>query len=137
MASLRAIRRLPAARRPHTVYGCEVWRDLDWMSEDDAVVLDVSADPELAERLIGVFASQVAGGKRYDLAAVGRRLSNATFRAPEAVDRVTRAWLAMDLTPLIADDGPDPEAYVESLLGCFTLDVRDRLRRNARRPAGD
>ena len=138
MAALRAMRRLPAAARPHTVYGCEVWRDLDWMSEDDVVVLDVSAHPGLAERLITVFASQVAGGKRYDLATFGRRLANATFRAPEAVDRIERAWLAMDLTPLIAEDAPDAEAYVGSLLTRFASDVSDRLRRNnvGRSPEG-
>lgn len=134
MATLRAIRRLPAAARPHAVYGCEVWRDLDWMSDEDAVLLDVSAHPGLAERLITVFASQVAGGKRYDLATAGRRLSNATFRAPEAVDGIERAWLAMDLTPLIADDAPDAEVYVGALLTLFAADVRDRLRRNMRRP---
>lgn len=132
MAALRAIRRLPAAARPQKVYGCEVWRDLDWMVDDDVVALDVSASPDLAEKLIAVFASQVAGGKRYDLAAAGRSLANATFRAPGDVDSVRRAWLAMDLTPLIADDAPDIEAYVESLIGRFANDVRARLQRHAR-----
>jgi LmbE family N-acetylglucosaminyl deacetylase len=130
MAALRAIRRLPAAARPQAVYGCEAWRDLDWMLDDDVVVLDVSPRPELAERLIAVFESQIAAGKRYDLAAAGRRLSNATFRASHDVDRVARAWLAMDLTPLIADDAPDAEHYVASLTDRFAADVRDRLRRH-------
>lgn len=137
LAAVRAIRRLPAAARPHAVYGCETWRDLDWMLDEDVVVLDVSAHPELAERLIGVFASQIAGGKRYDLAAMGRRLSNATFRASHAVDSIEQAWLAMDLTPLIADDAPDAEQYVESLTGRFFDDVRERLQRHARPRPGD
>jgi LmbE family N-acetylglucosaminyl deacetylase len=130
MSVLRAIRRLPAAARPQTVYGCEVWRDLDWMADDDVVVLDVGSRPRLAEELVAVFASQIAGGKRYDLAAAGRRLANATFRAPGDVDRVDGAWLAMDLTPLIADDAPEVEDFVETLLRRFTADVRDRLRRH-------
>ncbi len=131
-AALSAIRRLPAAARPRTVYGCETWRDLDWMMDEDVVVLDVTAHAELAERLIGVFESQIAGGKRYDLAAMGRRLSNATFRASHAVDSVEQAWLAMDLTPLIADGAPDVEHYVASLAGRFIDDVRARLQRHAR-----
>ena len=136
LAAVRAIRRLPAAVRPHAVYGCETWRDLDWMLDEDVVVLDVSAHAELAEHLIGVFASQIAGGKRYDLAAMGRRLSNATFRASHAVDSIEQAWLAMDLTPLIADDAPDLEQYVASLAERFFDDVRERLQRHARpRPA--
>lgn len=137
LAAVRAIRCLPAAARPHAVYGCETWRDLDWMLDEDVVVLDVSARPELAERLIGVFASQIVGGKRYDLAAMGRRLSNATFRASHAVDSIEQAWLAMDLTPLIADDAPDVEQYVKSLTGRFFNDVRERLRRHAQPRPGD
>ena len=31
--TLDAIRRLPAEERPGTVLGCEVWRDLDWLTE--------------------------------------------------------------------------------------------------------
>ncbi len=137
MAALRAIRRLPAADRPNAVYGCEVWRDLDWMPDEDVIVLDVSPRPELARELVAVFASQVAGGKRYDLAAAGRSLANATFRAPTEVDRVERGWLAMDLTPLIADDAPDPADHVEALLQRFSADVRARLERHASLPRND
>ena len=137
MAAVRALRRLPASSLPERVYGCETWRDLDWMMDGDVVVLDVSPHPELAERLINVFASQVAGGKRYDLATVGRRLSNATYRVFDAVDKIEQAWLAMDLTPLIADSALDVEAYVGSLLEAFCGDVRGRLRRHVGRRADD
>jgi LmbE family N-acetylglucosaminyl deacetylase len=137
MAALRALRRLPAASRPRAVYGCETWRDLDWMMDEDVVILDVSAREQLAAKLVGVFASQVEGGKRYDLATTGRRLSNATFRTFDAVDGVEQAWLALDLTPLIADDGPDLQAYVGSLIERFREDVHARLQRHGRSPAGD
>ena len=69
-------------------------------------------------------------GKRYDLATVGRRLSNATYRVFDAVDRVEQAWLAMDLTPLVDNDGLDAEEYVGSFLRRFSDDVRARLRRH-------
>jgi LmbE family N-acetylglucosaminyl deacetylase len=137
LAALGALRRLPAASRPQRVYGCEAWRDLDWLLDEDVVVLDVGDHPDLAERLIGVFASQIAGGKRYDLAAPGRRRANATFRASHDIDDLEQAWLAMDLTPLIAPDGPRPEQWVESLLERFTADVRERLRRHSGDDADD
>ena len=57
---LAAIRRLPVGERPRQVYGCEVWRDLDWMPDDRKVVLDCSGHENLAAALVGVFDSQIA-----------------------------------------------------------------------------
>ena len=54
--------------------------------EADRQVLDASANPQLAARLVAVFRSQIAGGKRYDLATAGRRLANATFHTAHATD---------------------------------------------------
>ncbi|MFP4541109.1 MAG: hypothetical protein ACLFR7_05730, partial [Opitutales bacterium] len=70
---------LPPEERPERVLGCEVWRGLDWMPDDEKVPLDVSGNLELAQQLNGVFDSQIVGGKRYDLATIGRRRANATF----------------------------------------------------------
>ena len=39
----------------------------------------VSARSNIAAALVGVFDSQVSGGKRYDLATAGRRLAHATY----------------------------------------------------------
>jgi len=132
LAALAALRRLPEEARPRRAYGCEAWGDLDWLGDDDVVVLDVGAHPELAEQLIAVFESQIDGGKRYDLAAIGRRRAHATLRASHAVDRLEQASLAMDLTPLIAPEGPSPEEFVDRLLGRFGDDVRGRLGRHTR-----
>ncbi|MEM0897419.1 MAG: PIG-L family deacetylase, partial [Verrucomicrobiota bacterium] len=41
-ATIDALRRLQPDERPKQVYGCEVWRDLDWMPDEKKVVLDVS-----------------------------------------------------------------------------------------------
>ncbi len=70
---LDAIRALPMAERPKRVLGCEVWRDLDWLIDADKVALDTSRDPELALKLLNAFDSQISGGKRYDIATMGRR----------------------------------------------------------------
>ncbi|MEY3911505.1 MAG: hypothetical protein RLY37_973, partial [Verrucomicrobiota bacterium] len=76
---IEAIRQMPKADRPKMVYGCEVWRDLDWLVDSEKTAMPISARPELAQALNEVFATQIAGGKRYDLAVLGRRTANATF----------------------------------------------------------
>ena len=83
---IAAIRSLPEADRPRQLYGCEVWRDLDWMMDGDKVAFDVSAHENLQAALLGVFDSQICGGKRYDLASMGRRRANATYFASHGVD---------------------------------------------------
>ncbi len=125
---LEAIRSLPKAQRPRQVYGCEVWRDLDWLPDDEKIALDVSARPRLARRLLAVFKSQVAGGKRYDLAVLGRRAGHATFHIAHAVDTSTALTLAMDLTLLTQIDSLDVATYVQRLIRRFRDDVTARLR---------
>ncbi len=127
-AALAAIRRLPPYSRPKKVYGCEVWRDLDWLCEEDKIALDVSGHPALAEELNACFQSQIAGGKDYGRAVIGRRRANATFFESHATDAVDQLWYAMDLTPLIEEEEP-PElsAFVEEKLGRFRAAVLDAL----------
>lgn len=120
LRTLEALRALPADRRPKRVLGGEVWRDLDWMIDADKVALDSGRRPDLAMALLQVFDSQVTGGKRYDLAAAGRRLAHATFHTSHATDRLQGITWAMDLTPLVADPSLD--------IGEFTLAHLDRLR---------
>jgi len=128
---LEALRSLPKARRPKRVLGCEVWRNLDWLVDADKVLLDDSARPALAAKLIGAFASQIAGGKRYDLAIAGRRLANATFHASHATDAASAVTWAMDLTPLMQDDTLSVEKFTLAHLDRLRADVKARLRRFA------
>jgi LmbE family N-acetylglucosaminyl deacetylase len=120
MRCLEALRALPPARRPQRVLGCEVWRGLDWLVEADKVALDAGQRPELAEALIKVFDSQIAGGKRYDLATIGRRAANATYDAPRQTDASAAVTWALDLTPLVADE--------QRSVADFTLAYVERLR---------
>lgn len=126
---IQSIRALPKSNRPQKLYGCEVWRDLDWMPDDAKVGLDVSAHENLAGALNGVFDSQIAGGKRYDLAVQGRRLANATFFESHATDKTTHLWFAMDLTPLITNDASDIIAYVTDYIHRLETDVKQKLSR--------
>src|SRR6478609_10645704 len=89
IAALQAMRELPRELRPKQVIGCEVWRNLDWLPDDKKVLMDVSGRDNLAAALNGVFDSQIAGGKRYDLATLGRRAANATFFDSHATDKAT------------------------------------------------
>jgi LmbE family N-acetylglucosaminyl deacetylase len=127
LRALEAIRNLPVAERPEHLYGCEVWRDLDWMLDVDKVTFDVSAHENLQAALLGVFDSQICGGKRYDLAAAGRRRANATYYASHDTDIATGMTFAMDLTPLIRDPGKNVQTYVEQFLDRFAQEVRERL----------
>ncbi|MEM7396420.1 MAG: PIG-L family deacetylase [Verrucomicrobiota bacterium] len=125
---IEAIRQLPKDRRPRRVLGCEVWRDLDWMMDEDKVPLDVSQHENLAMALGGIFDSQIAGGKRYDLATLGRRRANATFFDSHATDDAEQLWFAMDLTPLIEDDNLDIIDHVQGFLDRFRDDVINKLK---------
>jgi len=109
--------------------GGEVWRDLDWLVDTDKVALDSGRRPELALALLQVFDSQITGGKRYDLAAAGRRLAHATFHTSHATDRLKGITWAMDLTPLVADPTRDVAAFTLGYLDHLRADVRDRLGR--------
>jgi len=68
----------------------------------------------LAEKLHACFASQIAGGKDYGKAVIGRRRANATFYDSHSVDTLDQLWFAMDLTPLIEDDAPNREGIRRS-----------------------
>ncbi|MDG2122827.1 MAG: PIG-L family deacetylase [Verrucomicrobiales bacterium] len=127
LALLAAARRLPAGERPGRVTGCEVWRDLDWMPDGEKVAMEVSGNDGLASELNGVFESQIAGGKRYDLAVMGRRRANATFFNSHATDASDAMWFGMDLTPLVEDDGVDPAGYVLGVIDRFRADVGGRV----------
>jgi LmbE family N-acetylglucosaminyl deacetylase len=126
---ITAIRSLPMALRPAQLFGCEAWRSLDWLLDRDKVTFDLSSYEDLQSGLIGAFDSQIKGGKRYDLAALGRLRANATYLEPHAADAATALAYAMDLTPLILSPEPDIVSFVQEHIRHFAGDVTDRLAR--------
>ncbi len=128
---LEALRALPKGKRPQQILGCEVWRNLDWLVDTDKVLLDDSANPALAAKLIGAFQSQIAGGKRYDRASAGRRLANATFHTSHATDAAKAITWAMDLTPLVLDEKLSVEQFTLAHLDRLRADVAGRIRKFA------
>jgi LmbE family N-acetylglucosaminyl deacetylase len=129
LRAIEAMRRLPEAERPRRAYGCEVWRDLEWLIDADKVAFDVSAHENLQAALLGVFDSQICGGKRYDLATMGRRRANAMYYASHDTDVATGMIFAMDLTPLIQEPERSVEAYVREFIDRFARDVTERFER--------
>lgn len=127
LRTIAALRSLSGKYRPEKVYGCEMWRGLDWLPDEDKQVLPVSSAPNIAAALVGVFDSQISGGKRYDLAAAGRRLANATYFASHNTDSETALTYAMDLTPLIDDPALSIPGYVGSFVNRLKTDIENQL----------
>jgi LmbE family N-acetylglucosaminyl deacetylase len=124
---IRALRSLPGNEQPRQLYGCEVWRGLDWMVDEEKILLDASTHANLQAALLGVFDSQISGGKRYDLAALGRRSANATFLASHEVDDSDGLVYAMDLTPLIKNPDLSIPDYVQRHIDRFANDVKKMI----------
>jgi LmbE family N-acetylglucosaminyl deacetylase len=129
VAVLQAMRELPRDQRPPKVWGCEVWRNLDWLPDSDKVLMDVSGRDNLAAALNGIFDSQIAGGKRYDTATLGRRSANATFFESHATDKTAQLIFGMDLSPLVADESLDILDYVLGFIRKMGIEVREKLAR--------
>jgi LmbE family N-acetylglucosaminyl deacetylase len=122
-----ACQKLAPEARPQRVIGCEVWRDLDWLCDADKVVMPVDRHENLHAALMGVFDSQIAGGKRYDLATAGRRRAHATYFESHGTDQHSALIWGMDLTPLLS--GADPAKLVKDYISRFEAEVATRLAR--------
>ena len=126
---IEAVRRIPKEKRPEKVYSLEVWRALDWLCDEDKVIFDTSKHPNLAAALLGVYDSQIAGGKRYDAAALGRRLANATFFESHGVDDIESMSYGLDITELVNDETISPEEFIVKYIEKFKSEIKDRLER--------
>ena len=128
LRTLAALREIKDVYRPQKLYLLEVWRALDWLCDKDKTLLNASLYPGLAADLINVHKSQVAGGKRYDLAAIGRRYANATFFESHATDDITALTYALDATALI-DSDKSPFEFMNEYIDNFRSEIEDRLSR--------
>ena len=127
LKTIQALRERPAGEKPKFLYGCEVWRNLDWMPDEDKVVFDVSGQ-KIWLRRFWVYSILRSAGEKYDLATMGRRRSNATYFSSHGTDRATGLIFAMNLTPLIADPGLDIIDFVSSHMDKFAGEVKSKLK---------
>ncbi len=112
---IAALRTVKEQYQPEALYGMEVWRSLDWLSKEDKLTFDASAHPNIAASISACFDSQIAGGKRYDAAILGRRAANATFAASHSVDTINAVAFGMDMTELIYSDMSPAELLKQQL----------------------
>jgi LmbE family N-acetylglucosaminyl deacetylase len=127
LRTIAAVRSLPEDARPARVLGCEIWRSLDWLCDEDKQVLPVDAHPNLAAALSGIFDSQIVGGKRYDAAVMGRRMANATFFESHQVDTYDALAWGMDLTELALNPDLDIAEYTFEYIARFKNEVAGRI----------
>ncbi len=124
---IEALRELPNEYLPQKLYGCEVWRALDWINDDEKVYFDVAGHPNIAAAVLAVHDSQICGGKRYDLATAGRRAANATYAQSHGTDNSSSMIYAIDLTPLVQDKNLDVLSYVKGYIDRFRQDVTSKI----------
>lgn len=125
-AVIKTLRALPLSQRPEHFFGCEVWRGLDWLPPSRKVLLDVTGGEHLLMDLMKVYRSQIAE-KAYDEATMGRKRANATYLDAYSGDSMKFCEYAVDMTELLAADGPTLEAWTKAILDEFAEDVRERL----------
>ena len=132
---IEALREINKSKSPESpnmdckVYSMEVWRGLDWLNDKSKEVFDTSGHPNIAASLLGVFDSQIAGGKRYDLASIGRRLANATFYASHSVDNSNSVSYGIEITDFIMNTEMSYDDFINSHIDDFRNDVVERVRR--------
>ena len=120
---IEALRSLPREEQPKLFYGCEVWRGLDWIPDHRKIGFDVSRNERLQKRLLDVFKSQIAGGKSYTKASIGRRYQNATYYQSHSVDSYKMVSYAIDMTQLIKH----PEMSIKEFALSFVDELRDEI----------
>ena len=120
---IKALRQLPKEEQPRLFYGCEVWRGLDWISDDKKIGFDVSRNEKLQKKILDVFKSQIAGGKAYTKASIGRRYQNATYYQSHSVDSYKMISYAIDLKPLLKN----PQLSVKDFALSFVDDLRNEI----------
>ena len=74
-----------------------------------------------------LFDSQIAGGKRYNGAALGRRLANAAFFASRDTGGCESVSYALDITPLVLDGTMSPSKFIARYIGRFAGEVASRI----------
>ena len=124
---INALRRLDKKDQPKYLYGCEVWRGLDWVNDDSKVAFDVSHNITLQKQLLNVFKSQNEG-KAYNKAAMARRKMNATYYKSHELDQAKLISFALDLTPLL----DNPHLSIEEYISRYIKELENAVIKNVK-----
>ncbi|MDY6276396.1 MAG: PIG-L family deacetylase [Bacilli bacterium] len=123
---IAALRILPKEEQPKVLYGCEVWRGLDWISDKRKIGFDLSEHKDLQIALLDVFKSQIEGGKSYTEASIGRRYANATYFQSHSVDSYKMVSYGIDMTELIQN----PSHKIKDFVLSFVDELKEELLEN-------
>lgn len=121
---IEALRRLKY--QPQKLYGCEVWRGLDWLSDKDKEVLAIT-DPQKVSDLIACHRSQTESGKDYSRATLGRMAANATFFDAGAIDQNQYQLFALDLLPLLQNPKLSFTEFADQKIKLFAQEIKTNL----------
>ena len=124
---INAIRELPKEYQPKVLYGCEVWRGLDWISDERKIGFDLSKNVKLQKKILDVFKSQIAGGKEYTKASLGRRYANATYFQSHSVDTYKLVNYGIDMRPLIKDRNLSIKEFALSYVDDLRNEISNEL----------
>ena len=124
---INALRILGKEYQPKVLYGCEVWRDLDWISDNKKVAFDVSSNLRLQKQLLNVFESQIAGGKSYTNATIGRRYNNATYAQSHSVDSAKMVAYAIKMNKLLKDPEMPIKKFALSFVDDLYTEINDAM----------
>lgn len=108
------------------IYGCEVWGSLDWLPVTRKVGLDVSSNINLQRALLGVFDTQMARGKFFDEASIGKRKYNATFESALSEDRSLGLTYAIELKKTL-EPTETLQSFITNVINEFSLQVKKNL----------
>ncbi len=123
---IEAILALPEESRPRLLYGCEIFRSLDWLPERYRVNFDISDNKEIQSRLIGVYDTMAEHSQNFAKAVVGRKLSNATFLGDKMGEEDKMLWFGLNLTPVISKGIPLKD-YVIKILNDYNKEMLDNI----------
>lgn len=126
---INALRKLRKGDQPKVVYGCEMWRDLDWIDKDKIVSFDISKNIRLQRQLISVFKSQIIN-RDYINAAIGRRYVNAAFSRDDKKKEAKLTARAINMTTLLRRKELPIKRYAMSFIDDLYSEINDSMDRS-------
>ena len=95
------------------------------ISDERKIGFDVSRNEKLQKKILDVFESQIAGGKAYTKASIGRRYQNATYYQSHSVDSYKMISYAIDLKPLLAKPNMSVKEFALSFVDDLMNEISD------------
>ena len=126
IVTIEAIKLMAPEDRPKKLFGCEVWRSLDWLPSSLKIEFDVSNEASLRDDLLKCFPSQTQDSKNYAEAVNGRRIANATFSDAHTLDKSLQTEHAIDLSHLIGEDSNAALYFVREVQNKFATEIEDQ-----------